>query len=217
MHNIVVAIIFIGLLSGCATTAATLYSRVKQPAGLDNICYMFAIYPSWKTSTFNSSKRWQVPVALMMAFVYQESKFQAEARPLDKYGRQRSSAYGYPQAINATWNSYKQQTKNFSHRRNNFQNSMNFIGWYITVTNKVNGIAKNNVRSHYLNYHEGQTNYRRGSYLSKPWLLNVANKVATRADMYASQLQKCNANTATQYNPQPQSKQNSPVLYPTWF
>jgi hypothetical protein len=46
-------------------------------------------------------------------------------------------------------------------------------------------------RNQYLAYHEGRSGYRRGSYKSKRWLLNVANKLEDRAIMYHVQLQRC--------------------------
>ena len=46
-------------------------------------------------------------------------------------------------------------------------------------------------RNQYIAYHEGHTGYKRGSYRSKKWLLNIANKLQDRAVMYHAQLKKC--------------------------
>ncbi len=52
-------------------------------------------------------------------------------------------------------------------------------------------ISKTDVRDQYLAYHEGRGGYRRGSYNHKPWLIDVANRVASRAATYNTQLAAC--------------------------
>ena len=53
------------------------------------------------------------------------------------------------------------------------------------------GIAMSDTRNQYLAYHEGRTGYRRGSYKSKRWLVNIANSLDRRAAMYKRQLISC--------------------------
>ena len=59
------------------------------------------------------------------------------------------------------------------------------------VTQKRNQVSKWDANGHYLNYHEGQGGYSRGSYKSKSWLINVAKKVEARSQRYAAQLSQC--------------------------
>jgi hypothetical protein len=46
-------------------------------------------------------------------------------------------------------------------------------------------------RNQYLAYHEGRTGFARQSYQAKPWLMDVAQNVAERAEMYQFQLASC--------------------------
>ncbi|MGR8999703.1 MAG: transglycosylase SLT domain-containing protein [Gammaproteobacteria bacterium] len=43
-------------------------------------------------------------------------------------------------------------------------------------------------------YHEGHGGYKRKSYLQKPWLLQIANKVAKQASLFQKQLNACDVN-----------------------
>ena len=65
------------------------------------------------------------------------------------------------------------------------------MGWYMARNRRELGISMSDTRNQYLAYHEGRSGYRRGSYKSKRWLLNVANKLEDRAIMYHLQLQRC--------------------------
>jgi hypothetical protein len=65
------------------------------------------------------------------------------------------------------------------------------MGWYMTKTKRRNGISLADARNQYLAYHEGQTGFARGSYKRKKWLINIADKVANRSDMYKRQLSRC--------------------------
>ena len=56
---------------------------------------------------------------------------------------------------------------------------------------KINKVSKWDARAHYLNYHEGQGGYARGTHNSKQWLLNTASRVQSRAERYAAQLKTC--------------------------
>lgn len=132
-----------------------------------------------------------------MAVIHQESKFVADARTPVKYvlgvlpmGRQ-SSAYGYSQALDATWKEYQRSEGGRGAKRTDIRDATDFMGWYMTETSRVTGLSLSDARGQYLAYHEGRSGYLRGSYRSKSWLLNVANKVQDRAYMYRSQLSGC--------------------------
>jgi hypothetical protein len=133
-----------------------------------------------------------------MAMMYQESSFKAKARPPKDYfffglipwGRV-SSAYGYSQAKTPTWDDYKRETDNSWADRTDFHDAMDFMGWFINKTNKINGVSKWDAELQYLNYHEGWGGYSRGSQNKKKWLKNVAKKVDARSLRYATQLKTC--------------------------
>ncbi|MDG1431022.1 MAG: lytic transglycosylase, partial [Paracoccaceae bacterium] len=102
-----------------------------------------------------------------------------------------SSAYGYAQALDGTWDEYRDKTGNWSGRRNNIYDAADFIGWYMSETRRRAGVSLNNAEHQYLAYHEGQGGYMRGSHKSKSWLLRVASEVGNRSSMYKRQLSRC--------------------------
>ena len=53
------------------------------------------------------------------------------------------------------------------------------------------GIPVYDAYRQYLAYHEGQRGYAKGSYRRKPWLMDVARKVAGTATRYQRQLETC--------------------------
>ncbi|MCL1091233.1 hypothetical protein L2744_16815 [Shewanella profunda] len=187
-YSTILLCITMGLLSGCAT------SPPKSP---DNLCDIFQEHRSWYDSAKDARDKWGVPVHVPLAMMYQESSFKHNAAPPMEYflgfipiGRA-SDAYGYAQAKNMTWDDYVRETGNSWSSRSNFDDAMDFMGWYISKTNKINGVSKWDARAQYLNYHEGWGGYRRGTHKSKAWLIKVANKVDDRSKRYAAQYQTC--------------------------
>ncbi|HGG05388.1 MAG TPA: lytic transglycosylase, partial [Aliiroseovarius sp.] len=105
-------------------------------------------------------------------------------------GRQ-SSAYGFSQALDGTWDSYRKATGRRSAKRNKIRDASDFMGWYMNESLEKNGISLSDAKNQYLAYHEGRTGYARGSYKRKSWLLRVAEEVDTRAITYDQQLRNC--------------------------
>lgn len=180
------------LLAACGNPFAA-----TPPENLNDACDIVRERPRYLRAMKAAERRYGVPVPAQMAVIYQESKFVRNARPPKRYllwvipwGRQ-SSAYGYAQALDGTWEDYKQETGRWFPRRTNIRHSADFIGWYFTKTKQRNGISLYDTRNQYLNYHEGHAGYRRGSYKSKTWLVRVANDVDRRAIMYERQLVAC--------------------------
>ncbi|MDC9720720.1 MAG: transglycosylase SLT domain-containing protein [Gammaproteobacteria bacterium] len=181
------------LLSACSSMGK-LQGKPHTP---DNVCSIFAQFESWQTSANASEKQWSIDQSISMAFIEHESGFNATARPPRKRvfgvipGAHLSSAYGYPQAINGTWSLYKQLT-GYSHaQRTNFNDSIDFVGWYNSRSVRLNKIDPNDAYHLYLAYHEGNGGFAKKSYLAKPWLLNVAQDVSHQAQRYRSQLEFC--------------------------
>lgn len=144
-----------------------------------------------------AERKWGVPVHVQMASMYQESKFKSDARTPFRYtlgvipmGRQ-SSAYGYSQALNGTWEEYQQDQRKFRAKRNDISDATDFMGWYMAESNRRLGISLADARNQYLAYHEGRTGFSRGTYNSKAWLLRVADEVASRSVTYQGQLARC--------------------------
>ncbi|NVK36751.1 MAG: hypothetical protein HWE18_02395 [Gammaproteobacteria bacterium] len=176
------------LLTSCTTA---------PPQNIDNVCSIYDEYYDWYLAADDVYERWRIPHHVTMAFIHQESKFIDDARPPWQWflwiiptGRA-SSAYGYAQALDGTWYEYQKQTENWGADRDDFEDAVDFIGWYNHKTLIRNKVNPHDAYSLYLAYHEGQGGFERGTYRNKPWLLKVANKVKKRSDMYRTQLQNC--------------------------
>ena len=175
------------LLVGCASS---------PPSKPHNLCAIFKEKPAWHRAASKASRRWDTPVSVMMAIMFQESAFRHNARPPRRWFLfvplpRRSSAYGYPQAQDGTWNEYSQQAGSWLSSRSDFADSIDFIGWYMDKTHKRNKVATSQADLHYFAYHEGWTGYRRGSYKKKTWLKAVAARVLRRSQTYQKQLDQC--------------------------
>lgn len=178
-------------------TGACAVSVPPAPRNLDDACVIAAERPKWHRAMLTTQSKWGVPVAVQMATIYQESKFVGDARTPLSYtlgvipmGRH-SSAYGYAQAIDSTWDWYRRDTGNRSAKRDDFDDAVDFMGWYMDQSEQRLGIEKTNARQHYLAYHDGHTGYRRGSYKRKSWLVRISQEVQDRAVMYSEQLGAC--------------------------
>ena len=147
-----------------------------------------------------TERRWRVPVHVQMATIHQESRFVGDARTPFRFalgvipmGRQ-SSAYGYSQALDNTWDEYRSETRNRGAKRDRIDDATDFMGWYMDGSSTRLGISKADARNQYLAYHEGRTGYARGSYNEKAWLLAVADRVEARSQLYRDQLIACGKN-----------------------
>ena len=172
-------------------------NNYSAPRNLDNACSIVDQRPTYLTAMKRTERRWGVPVAVQMATIYQESKFIGNARTPVQYslgvipmGRQ-SSAYGYSQALDGTWDDYKRARGSWGARRDDIDDATDFMGWYFNASREELGLSMSDVRNQYLAYHEGRTGFRRGSYQAKSWLLKVSSDVASRAVVYDAQLRSC--------------------------
>ena len=84
-----------------------------------------------------------------------------------------------------------QSTNNRGADRNDFDDAVDFVGWYVNKSNEMLEISKSDAYNQYLAYHEGQGGYRRKTYNQKPWLISVAKKVDKLAGSYHAQLKTC--------------------------
>lgn len=191
MSRTLLAMITLLLLASCGGGHKT------PPKNLENACSILGQRPEYERAFLKAEKKWGVPMHVQMATVYQESRFKSNARTPHKYvlgvlpmGRQ-SSAYGYSQALDGTWEEYQKQEGRSGARRNKMRDAADFIGWYMTKTKQRNGVALNDARNQYLAYHEGHTGFAKGSYNSKAWLVRVADQVDARSLRYRDQLRRC--------------------------
>ncbi|SEJ30185.1 hypothetical protein SAMN05444007_104122 [Cribrihabitans marinus] len=167
------------------------------PRNLDDACSIARERPEYMKAFRQTERKWGVPVHVQMATIYQESRYRSDARTPHRYalgvipmGRQ-SSAFGYSQALDGTWEEYQKETRSRRSKRNRMRDASDFMGWYMTKSNRRNGIPLYDTRNQYLAYHEGHAGFARGSYNQKSWLLRVADDVASRGEMYRLQLMAC--------------------------
>lgn len=169
----------------------------SAPRNLDDACALASERPRYFRAMQATERQWDVSVPVQMAIIHAESRFIGDARPPHRWalgviplGRQ-SSALGYSQALDGTWEEYRAETGNRGARRTDIRDATDFIGWYSHRSRARNGIALTDPRNLYLAYHEGHAGYARQSYNAKPWLLDVAARVERRAIMYHEQLRAC--------------------------
>jgi hypothetical protein len=191
MYRIIGLILLASLLASCGSR------QFSAPRNLDNACALAEERPQYFRAMQAAERKWGVPVPVQMATIHAESRFIGDARTPHRFalgviptGRQ-SSAFGYSQALDGTWEEYLRATGNRRARRDNIRDATDFMGWYMTNTVRRNGIPLTDARNQYLAYHEGHSGFARGSYNEKAWLLRVADGVATRAVMYDTQLRSC--------------------------
>jgi hypothetical protein len=192
MSRLLRASILLLLLASCGG------GNYSAPRNLDDACAIVRERPQYYRAMQATERKWGVPVHVQMATIHQESKFIGDARTPHQYalgviplGRQ-SSAYGYSQALDGTWEEYQKDQNRRSAKRDRIADATDFMGWYMDQSQERLGISKSDARNQYLAYHEGRSGYARGSYNAKPWLVDVANRVDARSDRYRAQLDACN-------------------------
>ena len=178
----------LNIFLGCASA---------PPENKGDICAIFEEKGSWYKAAKRASQNWGSPIPVMMAIIYQESGFERKAQPPRKRflwifpGPRPSTAYGYSQALDTTWEAYRQDTVNHGADRDDFGDAIDFVGWYNDKSHKQCGIKPNDAYHLYLAYHEGHEGYNRRTYKTKTWLIEVAKKVSNRSNTYRHQLQRC--------------------------
>ena len=172
----------------------------KAPRNLDDACAILAQRPAYWKALKKTERKWGIPVAVQMAAIYQESKFVGNARTPHRFalgvipmGRQ-SSAYGYSQALDGTWEEYQNEEGGRRSRRDRIEDATDFMGWYMHNSTERLGISKSDAEGQYLAYHEGRSGFANGSYNQKSWLMDVADRVQTRSVTYSAQLSSCGMN-----------------------
>ena len=171
--------------------------QASGPGDIDNICSIFDERRDWYSAALRSEKRWGTPTHVQMAILHQESSFRFNARPPRRQllgfipWTRPSNAYGFAQALDGTWDRYRNATGKPYADRDDFDDAIDFVGWYTNLSSNSAGISKWDPYNQYLAYHEGQAGWQRGSYNSKAWLTSTAQKVDRRARNWWTQLRSC--------------------------
>ena len=160
-------------------------------------CIIFDQKKNWYKATKKSYDKWETPIAFQLAIIKQESSFTQFAKPKRKKllgfipSSRPSTAFGYAQITNPTWDWYKNKTANQNASRANFNDVTDFIGWYTTQSENMVGISKKDYYNQYLAYHEGQNGWSKETFKSKEWLIEVAKTVERNTNMFNKQLKSC--------------------------
>lgn len=192
-----VLLLFLGSFVFLASCSAA------PPKKMNNICSIFKEKRSWYGDAKKASKRWGSPIAINMAIIHQESRFQATAKPPRKKilwvipGPRPSSAFGYAQAKTTTWDWYREKSGHRGADRSDFDDAIDFVSWYNHMSVKQSSISAKDPYNLYLAYHEGHGGFKRKTYRKKKWLRRVAKKVERRAKAYHSQLKSCEPRLAS--------------------
>ena len=167
------------------------------PKNSANACQLFGERYFWYKNAKKSSERYNVPVHIILAFINKESGFNRWAKPkrtkifkIIPYKRP-SSSFGYSQAVKKTWELYKTETNNPLALRARFKDSVMFIGWYMTKTNKINKIPLNDPYRQYLNYYLGWGDYKNKVYEKDKKAIIFAKSVEKQSKIYKNQLREC--------------------------
>jgi hypothetical protein len=181
-------LVLVGILSACVSS---------PPQNALNVCDIFEERRSWYRAAKAAEDRWGIPLSVNMAFIYQESAFRARAKPERSRilwiipGPRPSSAYGYAQALDSTWEDYQVISGNGGASRRNFSDAVDFVAWYNSNSTRTSGIDKSDARNLYFAYHEGNGGFQRGTYREKKWLLDAATRVQSNSDRFSNQLNSC--------------------------
>lgn len=185
------------LLSGVLCGVLVTSCATAPPKNIENICAVFEEKGAWYKAAVKSEKRWGTPVHVQMSIMRQESSFRFDARPPRGKllgfipWKRPSNAYGYAQALDSTWEWYVEDSGRWFADRDDFDDAIDFVGWYTNKTNESVGISKWDPYNQYLAYHEGAGGWKKGTYKNKRWLKDTARKVDYRAKEWGAQLKRC--------------------------
>ena len=164
-------------------------------------CSIFSERYLWYKHAKKTELKWGTPIYIQLAIIKMESDFDWLAKPqrnklfkVIPYKRP-SSSFGYSQAVKGTWKQYKIETGNKYALRTRFKDSVDFIGWYTSKSEKILKISKKNAYKQYIAYHEGWGAYK--DYKKNQKVINLAKKVEKQSNIYKKQLSDCKSSLTT--------------------
>jgi len=185
LNNKLLLLFLLFLISACSSI----------PKNTADGCSIFSERYLWYKHAKKAEQKWGTPIYIQLAIIKMESDFDWLAKPerqkifkVIPYKRP-SSSFGYSQAVKGTWKQYKDETNNKLATRTRFKDSVDFIGWYTSKTEKILKIAKKDAFRQYIAYHEGWGNYK--NYKKNQKVILLAKKVEKQSEKYRKQLSKC--------------------------
>ena len=107
IRSVILGLVGLVLLSGCAS---------GPPDQVHDACLILQDNRSWWRDLQRTERRWGISPGTQLAFLKKESSFNRHARPARRRllgvipGARPSSAYGCAQALNSTWDWYREDT-----------------------------------------------------------------------------------------------------------
>ncbi len=205
---------------GALVLAYRLVLPAPGPAQVADACVLLDARPGWWRAVKASEAVWGVSPGLQLAVIGQESGFRRLAAPprLHPYfvrsvrGAYRSvdgvigtdlnalqwptlmTAYGYPQAIDATWARYKTTMNKPTAMRVRFADAADFVGWYLHSQSVDHAIPLSDACALYLSYYTGHGQHDCVfNPIPDPKMQAVASKLTAQAAAYDEQIAGCAA------------------------
>ena len=169
----------------------------NPPRQQGDVCAIFDQKRGWHKAAKKAERKWGLPVHIGMAFLHRESSYVANAKPPRKRllgivtWTRLSSAYGYAQATDEAWQDYEKETSRWFTDRDDFDDAIDFVGWYNNRSHKQLGIARDDAYHLYVAYYTGPSGYRSGFWRGSSRIKGYANKVTSQASRYKQQLNRC--------------------------
>ncbi|AQX19107.1 hypothetical protein BA1379B_013090 [Bartonella sp. A1379B] len=187
------------LLGGCLFLLGS--CSIKPPVQINNACAILAqkdsFFNNWRKAAKNAELLHGIPMPIILATIRIESNFRHNARPPRKKllgfipWKRPSTAYGYAQALDETWDHYVRSTGKVFAWRTNFADTADFIAWYHRQSVRRNNISPNDAYNLYLNYHMGHGAYARYRGPSSANIAKKAKYVESLSRLYNQQLKAC--------------------------
>jgi hypothetical protein len=178
------------LLASCTTT---------PPRNVDDACAIFAEYGDWFADAKAASQRWGCRSRYCWRSSIRNRPFAPTPEPPRTWylgfipGPRPSSAYGYSQALDGTWDRYTAATGNVMAPIAT-SSPMPWISSAGTSTKPPCATASPNVATPITNIWlitKARAALPRALTGKKPWLMERARKVSRQAARYGSQLARC--------------------------
>ncbi len=172
---------------------------LPPPSNVADACTIREERPGWYKATRRAARKWEVPPTTLLAIVWRESSFRGQVRPPRRKGwwifkgKPISTAYGFSQALDGTWDWYVEDTGTDGARRDDWDDAIDFVGWYMDKSRDKLGFAGIDAREHYLAYHQGHGGYRSGRWQRNERLKKAAAQVDSQMRLYETQLFECDA------------------------
>ncbi|ASG68310.1 lipoprotein [Francisella halioticida] len=182
-QNLIIFIIFF-------LNTTNLFAKTENTSNKKNICQILKHHPNWRNSLKRVNKKYNISPAFTLAVIHQESKFHANAK------NRHSSAFGYAQALDGTWKIF-QKTVKPNAKRNDFNDSVEFVDWYMSQLTHNLHLKTSNSFNLYLAYllgEGGYKNYINNSYQNSNSIQKkeaIAAKVRLKTQVYNLELKDC--------------------------